>query len=217
MRTITEFDDAEIIDISPMIHTNIAVFPGDTPFSQQFVQDIGEGDHLTVSSIHTTVHLGAHADAPNHYTANSDSIEKRSLQFYIGTAQVIEVPLQKNTRIRVEHLQNKKITAKRVLFKTNSFPNADQWNSDFMSLSVELIDFLANQNVRLVGIDTPSIDLADDKVLESHQAVARYDMAILEGIVLANVAEGDYQLIALPLKIAGADASPVRAILLNRK
>ena len=74
---------------------------------------------------------------------------------------------------------------------------------------------LASQGVVLVGIDTPSIDLSQDKLLESHQAVARNDMAILEGIVLDGVAPGNYTLIALPLKIEGADASPVRAVLLD--
>jgi arylformamidase len=102
-----------------------------------------------------------------------------------------------------------------VLFKTRSFPNPDRWTSDFASLSPELIEKLAGQGVRLVGIDTPSIDPAEDKALESHQAVLRNDMAILEGIVLDDVAEGEYQLVALPLRIAGADASPVRAVLLR--
>lgn len=203
----------KIIDISPLIHPKTAVFPGDTPFSQQFLLDMHDGHHLSLSSFQTTTHIGAHTDAPNHYSLHGVSIEKRPLDIYLGVAQVIEVSLQKNSRIQIQHLHNKKISAPRVLFKTNSFPDPDQWNSDFMSLSAELIDHLAAQGVRLVGIDTPSIDLAEDKILESHQAVARHDMAILEGIVLTHVAEGVYQLIALPLKISGADASPVRAVL----
>lgn len=86
-----------------------------------------------------------------------------------------------------------------------------------MSLSAELVDYLANQGMRLVGIDIPSIDLAEDKILESHHAIARHNMTILEGIILTHVAEGNYQLVALPLKMLGADATPVRAVLLNRK
>ena len=84
-----------------------------------------------------------------------------------------------------------------------------------MSLSAELINHLANQGVRLVGIDTPSIDLADDQFLESHQTIAKHNMAILEGLVLSHVTEGYYQLVALPLKIKNSDASPVRAILIK--
>ncbi|MHB1947792.1 MAG: cyclase family protein [Gammaproteobacteria bacterium] len=216
MRTEIDLKNDEIIDISPLIHPNIAVFPGDTPFSQKFLLDMRSGNHLTLSSFQSTAHLGAHTDAPNHYSLQGESIEKRPLDYYIGKAQVIEIDMQKNTRIQPHHLLNKKIMALRVLFKTNSFPNPDEWNSDFMSLSAEIVNYLAREGVRLVGIDTPSIDLADDKVLESHHAVAQHNMAILEGIVLSHVMEGMYQLVALPLKILGADATPVRAILINQ-
>lgn len=110
-----------------------------------------------------------------------------------------------------------KILAHRVLFKTSSFPNPNQWNSDFISLSAELVDFLAAQGVFLVGIDTPSVDLFEDKVLESHRAIYQHNMAILEGVVLEAVPEGVYTLVALPLKIEQADASPVRAILIENR
>lgn len=172
-----------------------------------------EGKNITLSRITTTVHLGAHTDAPNHYAVKSPGIEARALDFYLGPAQVIEVHLPRGQRIKIQDLKKKKVEAPRVLFKTKSFPNPHQWNGDFNSLSAELVDFLAEQEVRLVGIDTPSIDLADDQILESHTRVHFHDMAILEGIVLDQVPEGVYELIALPLKIEGADASPVRAIL----
>ena len=102
-----------------------------------------------------------------------------------------------------------------MLFKTNSFLNPYEWHNHFKALSGELVDFLAQQGVRLVGIDTPSIDPANDKELESHQAVFRHDMDILEGILLQQVPVGEYTLIALPLRLAGSDASPVRAILIR--
>ena len=82
-----------------------------------------------------------------------------------------------------------------------------------MALSPALVEELARQGVVLIGIDTPSVDPATSKELPSHQAIYRHDIAILEGVVLTSVNEGDYELIALPLKIKGADASPVRAIL----
>lgn len=203
----------EIFDITPTINARLAVFPGDTPFSEDFVMSTDQGQHLTLSKITTTVHLGAHTDAPNHYAPRSESIETRSLEYYLGPAQVIEVVLPRGSRLRVADLKNRPIQAPRVLFKTKSFPDPYQWNEDFNALSEELVDHLHRQKVILVGIDTPSIDPALDKTLESHLAVHRHDMAILEGIVLDHVAEGVYELIALPLKIEGADASPVRAIL----
>lgn len=208
-------DSAEILDITPVISPKIAVFPGDTAFQQEFVMDIKQGHNLTLSWIKTTAHLGAHTDAPNHYQAGGESIEKRSLKFYLGAAQVIEVSCRKGQRILVSDLKGKSIVAPRILFKTQSFPDPNQWNSDFMSLSAEVIEYLAEKKVVLVGIDTPSIDLAEDKILESHKAVAKNNMAILEGVVLDKVREGTYQLVALPLPIQGADATPVRAILLK--
>ena len=203
----------KIFDITPLISSQMAVFPGDTPFQEDFLMSTDQGQHLTLSKITTTVHLGAHTDAPNHYAPKSDGIEKRSLDYYLGSAQVIEVNIPRGKRIQIQDLKNKKIEAPRVLFKTLSFPNPNQWTHDFNSLSAELVQYLADQNVILVGIDTPSIDPSDDQVLESHTRVHKNNMAILEGIVLDEISEGIYELIALPLKIAGADASPVRAIL----
>lgn len=161
----------------------------------------------------TTVHLGAHTDAPNHYGANSESIESRSLNYYIGPCQVIQISIPRAQRIRLSDIQNVEIKAPRILFKTLSYPDPYQWNDDFNSLSAELIQYLFSSGVQLVGIDTPSIDPATDKTLESHLCVHENNMAILEGIVLDHVAVGVYELIALPLKIEGADATPVRAIL----
>ncbi len=209
------FNGKQIIDISPVISPEIAVYPGDTPFREDFMLDMKKGDNLTLSSITTSVHVGAHTDAPNHYAVNGDSIEKRRLEIYLGTAQVVKVTCERNSRIRVRDIEHVKIEAPRILFKTLSFPDPNCWTDDFVSLSPELIEYLAAKNVILVGIDTPSVDPAHDKVLESHTAIFKNDMAILEGIVLDDVDEGLYQLIALPLKIAGADATPVRAILVK--
>ena len=203
----------EIIDITPTINSRIAVFPGDTPFSEEFLMSTDSGEHLTLSKITTTVHLGAHTDAPNHYAAKSEGIATRSLHFYLGKAQVIPVSLPRGSRIKIADIKNIEIKAPRVLFKTQSFPDPYNWNQDFNSLSAELVHYLHHNKVILVGIDTPSIDPATDKTLESHLAVHKNDMAILEGVVLDHVKEGLYELIALPLKIEGADATPVRAIL----
>jgi arylformamidase len=211
----TALDQMQLWDISPRINSRIAVFPGDTPFEHEVVMDMKKGQNITLSWTKSTVHLGAHTDAPNHYSREGVGIADRDLKIYLGPAQVIEVPCRRGERIRVKDLPFGPIKAQRVLFKTASFPDPYQWNGDFMSLSAELVEYLAGQGVKLVGIDTPSIDLAEDKVLESHQAVARHDMAILEGIVLTGVSEGIYQLVALPLPYEGLDATPVRAILLK--
>lgn len=208
-------DAREIWDITPVVSPRLAVFPGDTPFRREIALDLNAGHNITLSSIHSTVHLGAHTDAPNHYDVQGKAMESRDLRIYMGPAQVIEVRGRRGDRISMADLQGVEIQAARVLFKTMTFPNPESWNGDFMALSADVIEHLADKGVRLVGIDTPSIDPADDKILQSHAAVAKRDLAILEGIVLEKVSAGMYELIALPLPLEGADASPVRAILLR--
>ncbi len=200
-----------LIDISPTISEEIAVFPGDQTFDHSVVMSFDKGDHLTLSNIKSTVHLGAHTDAPNHYSSGGCDMAARELDFYIGRCQVITVATKIGS-IEVGDL-NAEITEARVLFRTLSFPNPNQWTDNFSSVSHELIEYLARKGVKLIGIDTPSIDPATSKTLDAHQAIARNDMAILEGIVLDHVKDGVYELIALPLKILNADASPVRAVL----
>lgn len=204
----------KILDISPLVSESIAVWPGDVPFSRSVALDVETGDNITLSAINTSVHLGAHTDAPNHYAKGRKGIASRRLETYYGPVQVIRVELARGSRIRPEHI-DEAIEAERVLFATGSFPNPDQFNRDFCSLSADLIHCLHELGVRLVGIDTPSIDLCDDRELESHSAVDKHDMAILEGIVLDGIEEGLYTLAAFPLKILGADASPVRAVLIQ--
>ena len=152
---------------------------------------------------------------PRHYHADGLSMAEQKLNYYIGSAQVIEVFLGKGQRITPKDLTHIDIQAPRVLFKTGSFPDPNSWNDDFVSLSAELVNFLAAKKVILVGIDTPSVDLANDQILESHTAIYKNNMAILEGIILSQASAGLYDLVCLPLKIANADASPVRAILLK--
>ncbi len=204
---------SRIIDISPRISPRIAVWPGDVPFSQRFALRIADGANIDLSAILTTVHLGAHADAPSHYVAGGPGIAERPLERYLGLCQVIYVRVPSGARVLPADL-TAPVVAPRVLLATGSFPDPERWTPDFNSASPELIDHLADAGVVLIGIDTPSIDPQDSTALESHAAVARRDLAVLEGLVLQDVAPGTYTLVALPLSIEGADASPVRAVLL---
>ena len=204
---------ARILDISPLVSPRIEVWPGDVGFTREVSMDVEQGDPITLSALRTTVHLGAHADAPNHYRAGGAGIGARELSLYYGDCQVMQVALERGERLRPAQLTGP-VEAERILFRTGTFPDPEAWNEDFGALSAELIVHLAERGVRLVGIDTPSIDPQDDKALESHQAIADHDMAILEGLVLSEVPDGRYTLIALPLRLEGADASPVRAVLL---
>jgi arylformamidase len=205
---------SRLIDISPPISAAIAVWPGDVPFRREVALDMAAGDHLTLSAIHTTVHLGAHADAPSHYAVDGAGIGARDLAPFYGPCQVVLVDVAPGARIFPSDV-SADVTAPRVLFCTGSYPDPDTFNEDFASLSPELIDWLDARGVVLVGIDTPSVDPFESKALETHQALARTGMANLEGLVLGHVSPGPYTLIALPLPLVDTDASPVRAVLVD--
>ncbi|HKQ48650.1 MAG TPA: cyclase family protein [Phycisphaerae bacterium] len=201
-----------IYDITPPISEATAVWPGDTPPTREVLCDINRGDNITLSTLRATVHLGAHADGPNHYGAGAPAIHERQLDYYLGPCQVIRVSAERSERIAPGMIMAS-ITAPRVLIATGTYPDSTRFKEDFAALSPELVEWLHDRGVMTVGIDTPSVDLFSSKDLPAHQAFLRHDMAILEGLVLKDVPEGPYELIALPLRLVGFDGSPVRAIL----
>lgn len=204
-----------LYDITPTISPRLAVWPGDTPASRRVLMDLAVGDTVTLSSIEATVHLGAHADAPSHYGLGASDIAAVELDRYLGPCQVVRAGVQRGERVTAAHLGGNidRITEPRVLIATATFPNPEVWNADFAGLAPELIDQLADRGVRLLGVDTPSVDLSDSKDLPAHRRCLARDVAILEGLVLSAVPAGRYELIALPLKLEAFDASPVRAVL----
>jgi arylformamidase len=201
-----------IHDISPPIHDSLAVWPGDTPPTREVLLDMNRGDDLTLSTLRATVHLGAHVDAPSHYGADAPTIDQRALDFYLGRCQVIRVDVERASRVTRRDI-HADIDAPRVLIRTGTYPDPCRFDEDFAGIDPTLVDELHASGVRLVGIDTPSVDLFSSKDLPAHRRFLANDMAILEGIVLEDVPEGFYELIALPLRLVGFDASPVRAIL----
>ena len=201
-----------LYDITPPITEALAVWPGDTPLSREVLLDMAKGDNLTLSTLHATVHLGAHADGPNHYGLDAHSIGEQALEIYIGPCQVIHVDVKRSARVELSHI-NQPIETERVLLGTGSYPDPTKFNEDFAGLSPALVDDLHDKGVKLVGIDTPSVDVFASKDLPAHQRFLAHDMAILEGLVLKDVPSGMYELIALPLRLMDFDASPVRAVL----
>ena len=204
--------DQGIIDLSPVIHEGIPVWTGDTNVYREILCDISKGANIDLSTLRATVHLGAHADAPRHYHKEGRAIESVQLEPYIGRCLVISAL---NTPLIEPRHCHAAIAAKatRVLFRTLSFCDPDHFTTDFTAFSPEALELLGQSGVRLVGIDTPSVDPFHSKPLPAHQMLYRYGIANLEGLVLQHVADGEYELIALPLPLKGFDASPVRAIL----
>jgi len=198
-------------DLSPPISPSLAVWPGDSPPSREVLTEIDDGDNIRLSTLRATVHLGAHADAPSHYSATGAAIDQVALEPYLGPAQVVRLDSQPGTVITPDLLPP--IGAPRILIDTGTFPDPDQWTNDFAVPAPDLIDFLADAGVVLIGLDSPSVDPAASKDLPAHQRLAQRNMANLEGLVLHHVPEGRYQLSALPLPLVGFDGSPVRAVL----
>jgi arylformamidase len=202
------------LDVSPPISPRIANWPGDVPFSRNLAMSFGAGDHLELSSIETSLHVGAHADSTLHSAADGAGIDRAPLDRYFGACQVIQVSVPKGARIHRIDVTTP-VLAPRVLFRTDSFPDPERWNEDFASLSPELVETLASAGVVLIGIDTPSVDPFSDRKLEAHRELAARGIAHLEGLMLGAVEAGFYTLAAFPLRIEGADASPVRAVLVD--
>lgn len=201
-----------IYDITPAVSERLAVWPGDTPPCREVLCDLARGDNITLSTLHSTVHLGAHADAPSHYGAGAPAIHERSLDYYLGPCQVLRLNVPRGGLVTPD-LMSLPLEAERLLLATGTFPDPHTFNEDFAALTPELIELLAREGVRLIGVDTPSVDPFTSKDLPAHHAALKHDLAILEGLILADVPEGIYELIALPLKLVGFDASPVRAVL----
>jgi arylformamidase len=201
-----------LIDITPPIDDRLAVWPGDEPPRREIKCRLEDGAPVTLSALHTTVHTGAHADGANHYGIGAPSIDEMPLERYIGPCQVITVRATRGERYGPEHLASRP-TLPRVLLRTGTYPDRTSFNRDFAALQPALVDHLHQCGVVLVGVDTPSVDLSDSKDLPAHNAFLRHGMSIVEGLALAGVADGEYELIALPLPLVGYDASPVRAVL----
>lgn len=200
-------------DISPTIRPGMPVWPGDTPFDAQRTWQLDESCPVNVSMITMSTHTGAHADAPFHYDEAGARADELDLARYIGPCRVIDAT-GAGGRIEPDdlapHLDG---ATERVLVRTYESVPQDTWDPAFRALAPGSIDLLADRGVVLVGVDTPSLDPEQSKTMDAHMAVRKHGLAILEGLVLDGVPAGDYELIALPLKLAGLDAAPVRAVL----
>ncbi|WP_119157683.1 arylformamidase [Caldimonas tepidiphila] len=200
-------------DISPPLSTDTPVWPGDTPFRQEPAWTMGPGCPVNVARITLSPHFGAHADAPLHYAADGAPIGAVPLDAYLGPCRVIHA-LGAAPLIEPHHVEAALAgVPPRVLLRSYPESPLGRWDPDFCAVAPGTIELLAAHGVRLVGIDTPSIDPQDSKTMDAHRAVRRHGLAILEGLWLDEVAAGDYELIALPLRFAALDASPVRAVL----
>ena len=209
-------NDATIIDISHPIRAGQSeVWPGDTPPTREFLMKLENGDSVTLSTLHSTLHLGTHADGPCHYGDHAIGVGEMPLNHYIGTCRVLRVQGSSSGRIGIDAIADCPIDAPRILIDTGTFSTLEEFNTSFAAIEPEVIDYLADQGVITIGLDSPSVDLIDSKTLPTHARCLERGMAILETLRLSHVEPGLYTLAAQPLMLMGMDASPVRAVLMQ--
>lgn len=200
-------------DISPAVRAGIPVWPGDTPFAAERAWVLGGGCPVNVSRITMSPHTGAHADAPWHYDAGGVPVGGLHLEPYLGPCRLVDVtgagPLVEPGDV-ADALPG---APPRILLRTYARSPVDVWDPHFTAVHPDTIDRLAAHGVRLVGVDAASLDPQDSKTMDAHHRVRAHGLAILEGLLLDGVPPGDYELIALPLKLVDLDAAPVRAVL----
>ena len=202
-----------IIDITPSVRQGMAVFPGDAKYSTARTFEISEDCPVNVAEFSMSCHCGAHADAPLHYDSNGLSVDKLDLADFVGPARVIDARGADDLCLpdRLEAFLED--CPARVLLRLAEAIDPMVWPEGFRAVSPDAMSLLADHGVKLIGVDVPSVDPETSKELPSHEIARSRDLRILENLALSAVEPGDYELIALPMKLEGLDAAPVRAIL----
>jgi arylformamidase len=202
-----------IHDISQSVSEDIAVWPGDTPFAQEWVMRIQDGMSCNVSTITMSVHCGTHTDAPYHFVESAPKMADVPLEPYIGPCRVVHItPEGSPPRIPASAFDDVQ-PGERILFRTCEGLDPNTFDEDFCSLGPSAARAAVERGIQLIGLDTPSMDEFTSKTMESHKLLLNGGVSILENLDLREIPEGRYELIALPLKLAGCDSSPVRAVL----
>ncbi len=201
-----------LIDISEGLSPTIATWPGDEPFRWSWTDQLDAGGSVNLGAFSQSTHTGTHVDAPLHVRTDGEGTEAFDLETFVGPAEVIDVT--QADAIRPSHVRD--VSTGRVLFKTSAVARAsDEWPDRITPILPSAVSALAEQGVELIGTDAPSVDPLDSKELLAHHALIDARIRNLEGLALADVSKGKYRLLALPLKLEGADAAPVRAVLVD--
>jgi arylformamidase len=208
-------------DISRTLSNDLAEWPGDEPCRFRLTREKTKGASVNLGAISMSLHNGTHADARFHFDADGESIEKASLQTYLGRATVVDLwqaflDSKEKHLITIEDLRPSAeaiAATSRILVKTGRWTDSTLFPKQIPVIAADVPAWLQKNGVKLLGLDLPSVDEIDSKSLQNHHALAHAGIAIIESLDLSNVASGIYQLAALPLKIAGGDGAPMRAIL----
>ena len=206
----------KIFDISRSLSNDLAPWPGDTAFRFELKWKMSEGATVNVGAVTMGVHNGSHADAPFHFNEGADTIEGMPLETYLGEAVVVDLTAKfesdRSHQITIADLESSP-EAPRLLLKTGVWRNSKIFPEWIPVIASDVAEWLGKRKVKLLGLDLPSVDSIDAKILVNHHALAAAGVAIVESLDLSEVEAGSYHFSALPLRISGGDAAPVRAIL----
>ncbi len=202
------------IDISRKLAVGTAVWPGDSPFNLTRVLDRLAGDSVNLTTLILSAHTASHVDAPFHFADDGPTIEALDLEPFWGVAQVVTAHKRSGPLYPEDFVDYDLSRVRRLLVRSAASDlNPQIFPKQFVYPSPELAEHLGSLGIILYGADTPSMDAWDSTTLEGHHALSRNGIAILEWLDLSKARDGIYELVALPLKIAGGDGSPVRAVL----
>jgi arylformamidase len=204
---------ARLHDISQRLRPELPVWPGDGHFECTVTAAVAAGSSVTLHRLSMSTQSGTHAECSRHVRDDAVPLDGLELDAFVGDCELRDVSQARNRVTTADVLDRLPARVERVLLRTFSQADWNRWPEGFTAIAPELIDALAARGCRLIGTDAPSVDPATCKALRSHHAAHRAGMAILEGLVLDALPEGRYELIALPLPIAGIEATPVRAVL----
>jgi len=207
--------DSRIIDISVPVYTGMVHWPGDPDVKLTRKLDMAKGDVCNYTHLSFGAHTGTHMDAPLHFVADGSPMDQLPLDATVGRCRVVEIKARR--QIKPQHLQPLRLRkGERVLFKTSNSRKSwksEAFDEDFVSLSRDAAEFLADRGVRTVGVDYLSIGGWQSDGVETHQVMLGAGIWVIEGLNLAAVDPGSYELICLPLKLIGAEGAPARAVL----
>lgn len=209
-----------IFDISRALRNGLAPWPGDTAFRFGLNWKMADGATVNVGAVEMGVHNGSHADAPSHFQTDGITIEQMPLDVYFGDAVVIDLSAKfaggGQDQITVADLTSSEAaltSTRRLLLKTNVWKDSTVFPKWIPVVAADVPGWLQQRKVRLIGLDVPSVDPIEAKVLVNHHALANAGIAIVESLDLSAIEAGTYHFSALPLRIDGGDAAPLRAIL----
>ncbi|MGH7500857.1 MAG: arylformamidase [Longimicrobiales bacterium] len=203
-----------IRDISQRVANDTAVWPGDQPCSTRWTMRREDGNPVNVAALSMSAHTGTHVDGPFHFADDGERPAQLRLDAFIGPATVVDA--RGRDRLDVDALAAVDIErTQRLLFRTRDAVDERVFPTAFAAFTPALARRMGEAGIRLVGTDAPSVDPFESKTLEAHRILAQRGIAIVENLVLENIEAGTYTLIALPLKLADADSSPVRAVLID--